>query len=335
MSDEPIQRTECHRLRKTQAETSKHQEGQVKTSEGKISGQSDLASDGVSPPLVYIPYGQNPLKHWARCSLLKGSFTLENIQIHEHGFTVQCNSLSDGSQPDQFLDIERGNIRGFSSKAARRLRQHLIENWGGEHSHPFAITLTTHEIYTPEQWRSGVKRFREYLARKHPQWAACWRVELQKRKTPHLHCVFYFDADLSAAVVKVMLTQLWLKALREEESSAAWLYAVHVKDLKGASAWVIYCTLHDSKHKKEQLGWIGKQWGVWNRKAWCPRPAVRKSEFTQDQRVVFYRRLRAHSRNRYMTKSGKRAKPLRFVYNKNIAAFAMDSKVTIQLLRGI
>ena len=157
-------------------------------------------------------------------------------------------------------------------------------------------------------------------------------MELQKRKTPHLHCVFYLDQCFPDSLVKVTLTRLWLKAFREESSNAAWQYAVSVKDLSGESGWVIYCTLHDSKHKREQLGWVGKQWGIWNRKSWEPRPALTAGTFTHRQRVIFCRRLRNWSKGRF---KGKRVKALRFMATRNIAAFCMDSKTTGQLLREI
>jgi len=315
--------------------------------------QIDPTGEGVtveSPPpvgvdsalegsLVYPPYGQEPLSDWPQSPLnpcqnplAKGSYTPDLITIHPHGFSVQCAQINDGEQPDHLKDIERGNIGGFSAAASRRLRQFMLTNWGGDHSFPFAVTLTTHNIYTPEQWRSSIKRFRSKLAEDHPQWAACWRVELQKRKTPHLHCVFYLDQCFPDSLVKVTLTRLWLKAFREESSNAAWQYAVSVKDLSGESGWVIYCTLHDSKHKREQLGWVGKQWGIWNRKSWEPRPALTAGTFTHRQRVIFCRRLRNWSKGRF---KGKRVKALRFMATRNIAAFCMDSKTTGQLLREI
>ena len=301
---------------------------------------ADSASDSS---LVYPPYQQDPHKHWAQSpkilgsnSLGKGAYIPDQITIHEHGFSVQCARLNDGEQPDHLRESERGKITGFSDKSARRLRQHMLTNWGGEDSQPFAVTLTTRQTHTPERWESAVKRFRSALARKHPDWAACWRVELQKRKTPHLHCVFWIpkstEANYCVSWYQYKLTELWLKAIGEEEDMHSWQYAVSVKDLTGSTGWVIYCTLHDSKHKKEQLGWKGRQWGIWNTKAWKPRPALSEETFTPEQRVILCRRLRKHSRNRI---KGQRSKPLRFYATRNISAFCMEFKTLRQLLRGL
>jgi hypothetical protein len=295
-----------------------------------------FASDS---PLVYAPYQHNPLPERDRCPqiscqnpLAKGGLIPDQITIHEHGFSVQCGRWNEGNQPDHLVDVERGKIDGFSSKSARRLRQHMLTQWGGKDSHPFAVTLTTRQIHTPERWESALKRFRTTLARKHPDWAACWRVELQKRKTPHLHCVFWFPEVKHVTWVQYHLTELWLKAIGEDEDQHSWTHAVSVKDLTGATGWVIYCTLHDSKHKKDQLGWKGRQWGIWNKKAWEARPALTETRFTPEQRVTLCRRLRKHSRNRI---PGKRSKPLRFYSTRNISAFCMDASILRQILRGI
>lgn len=325
--------TECQQ---DQPEAQKGATGEGVTAESPPPVGALSASDS---PLVYPPYQHNPLPDWAqspkvRCinPLVKGALIPDQITIHEHGFSVQCGRWNDGKQPEHLRDVERGKITGFSDKSARRLRQFMLTNWGGEGSHPFAVTLTTRQIHTPERWEGALKRFRTTLARKYPTWAACWRVELQKRKTPHLHCVFWFDEVKHVSWVQYYISELWLKAIGEQEDMDSWTYAVSVKNLTGASGWVIYCTLHDSKHKKEQLGWKGRQWGIWNKKAWKPRLAVTETTFTPEQRVVFCRRLRKHSRNRI---KGKRSKELRFYATRNIAAFCMDSKVTAQLLRGI
>ena len=292
-----------------------------------------FASDS---PLVYPPYQHNPLKHWAESRQGKGAFSEEKIIIHDHGFSVQCARWNDGNQPEHLTGIKRKKISGFSDKSARRLRQFMLTSWGGENSHPFAVTLTTRQMHTPEGWESALKRFRTALSRKHPEWAACWRVELQKRKTPHLHCVFWIPkstvANYSVSWYQYKLTELWLKAIGEEEDMHSWTHAVSVKDLSGASGWVIYCTLHDSKHKKEQLGWKGRQWGIWNKKAWVARPPVHEAVFTQRQRIELCRRLRNWSRGRF---KGKRVPPLRFVFSQNIAAFCMDASTLRQILRGI
>lgn len=287
-----------------------------------------------SVPLVYAPYQHNPHKHWAESrskNLPSGvSFSRPYLKIYPHGFCLTKAAPLENEQPEHLKDNPRGEIQGFSNKSASRLREFMMTHHV-EGYYPYAVTLTTQEVYDPQQWESIVKRFRTSLARKHEDWAACWRVELQKRKTPHLHCVFWLPQCAPAHVWKIQLTQLWIKATKED-TSAVWEFSVHVRDLTGSSAWMIYCTLHDSKHKKDQLGWKGRQWGIWNRKAWHKREPLTEGEFSREQRIVFIRRLRMWSRGRY---AGKRVKPLRLNCDRNLPAFAMDSAILKQLLRGI
>jgi hypothetical protein len=44
--------------------------------------------------------------------------------------------------------------------------------------------------------------------------------------------------------------------------------------------------LHDGKHKAEQLGWKGKQWGIWNGRRLQTRPAVVVELTEQEHRML-------------------------------------------------
>lgn len=297
-----------------------------------------------SEPLVYVTYQHNPDKHWSESSQNSCLKALESdnigrnvlksspasMAIYPHGFSYRSEKLLDQEQPDNLKETSRGEIKGFSKQSASRLREFMLTHHK-EGAHPFAVTLTTQGIYEPAEWETIVKRFRSSIARKHPDWAACWRVELQRRKTPHLHCVFWLDQAAPAHVWKVPLTRLWIAATKED-SVDVWKYSVHVKDLADHDAWMIYCTLHDSKSKQAQLGWKGRQWGIWNRKAWDRREPLTSGTMTERERVEFMRRLRAYSRRRY---KGKLVKPLRVRFDSNLPAFVCDSRVVGQLLRGI
>ena len=82
----------------------------------------------------------------------------------------------------------RGDIVGFSNEAAARLKRAFMElHVPG--SALVAFTLTTHRILSPEEWRAARKRFR--IAVKKRGWAGIWRVELQRRKTPHEHVAMW------------------------------------------------------------------------------------------------------------------------------------------------
>lgn len=165
-------------------------------------------------------------------------------------------------------DNKRGEIEGFSHEAARRLREwFMVQKVEG--SSLWAITLTTHANFAPDEWRAVMKRFRNAV--KFNGWAGCWRVELQKRKAPHAHVAFWLPPGVGLDDV----SKLWLQSTGEENDLAARAHAVEGREIPAdETGWAVYMGLHDGKHKAEQLGWKGKQWGIWNREAFSERKPV-------------------------------------------------------------
>ena len=305
-------------------------------------GPAAPASDSL-PPLVSCPYGHNPHKQRASGrvihadSLAAPVFRPTSLKIHPDGFEWRPESLSTGEQPEQLKDAFRGEIKGFSAKASGRLRQWLVENWSAAPScrNPFAVTLTARTAFSPSEWRSVVKRFRQTLSRKCPAWAWCWRVELQRRGTPHLHCILWAPA-IEARMLYPQIRGWWLQATRETGDQASRQHAVKLRDIDGGqgSGWMVYCAMHNSKANGAQLGWIGKQWGLWNVSAWAPRPASAVVVGPPaPARLAFVRRLRRWSRGR----TG-RAKPLappwRVQAHHTIRRCIPEAAV-VQLLRGL
>ena len=82
---------------------------------------------------------------------------------------------------------ERGEIVGWSKNSRRRLRDWLLVNQpvGGV---VIAATLTVPgEPVNPDDWRKLMKLFTTKLIR--AKVGLVWRLELQKRGQPHLHCL--------------------------------------------------------------------------------------------------------------------------------------------------
>ena len=292
-------------------------------------------------PLVLAPYGHIPLKQWAsgrskissNHPLLIPAVSEPRVEIYPYGFSWRQARFCDQKQPDHLKDTTRGEITGLSSKATRRLRELMLTTYR-EGCDPHAVTLTTHTWLSPEAWRSMVKRFRMLLRRKLPDWPAVWRVELQLRKTPHLHCLWWAPSELPVEVVKEVIEGLWLKACREDKDRHSRNHAVKVRLLDGPG-WLRYCTCHDTKHKQEQLGWLGKQWGVWNEKALQDRPPTTEGEVTEEDLVKLCRALKQHSRRRFKRKDGRLDKPKQFHANRNKIAYCMASDTIASIFRVI
>ena len=103
-------------------------------------------------------------------------------------------------------------------------------------------------------------RFRIALRRKAPRSSMVWRVELQKRGVPHLHCLLWCASPEDVDTVRAA----WLAALRIADNKHARRYAVKIEQDRGGDTWGRYLLAHTVKHKREQLGWKGRQWGVFN-----------------------------------------------------------------------
>jgi hypothetical protein len=165
-------------------------------------------------------------------------------------------------------DTQRGAIEGFSPEAARRLRSWFMTQ-KVDGSKLWAVTLTSHANFSPDEWRAVMKRFRNSVV--FNGWAGVWRVELQRRKAPHAHVAFWLPPSVTLADVSA----LWLQSTGEEHDLAAREHAVEGREIPAdETGWAVYMGLHNGKHKEAQLGWKGKQWGIWNREAFSERKAV-------------------------------------------------------------
>ena len=202
-------------------------------------------------------------------------------------------------------DVSRGDITDFSAKAARRLREAFFTLYAPECC-LWAVTLTTHAIFSPNEWRATMKRFRVAVQRR--GWAGIWRVELQKRKAPHAHVAFWLPVGCSIDSVR----DLWLTATGERHDAEAIKHAVHGREIpQDESGWAIYLGLHSGKHKESQLGWLGKQWGIWNQAALVERVPVELSL-----------RPREHALLLRILRNLETAEKMRFEKNKSLKEMA-------------
>lgn len=194
----------------------------------------------------------------------------------------------------------RGKLTGkVSSASFRRLRKWCIQHdiigdcWG------ITLTVPGLDILPLEQFKS--------IHHKLCVWAndnrvpLVWRVELQKRGQPHLHCVVFSGVT---TVLKLFLQ--WfnlldslapvynLELIKSGQSdivsiSRAFLFgsehAIDLQELRGDYRAWRYLVSHMSKGKVDQLGFAGRNWGVCNRNLFYDQHA---SVFDLDD-IAFYR----------------------------------------------
>lgn len=95
--------------------------------------------------------------------------------------------------------------------------------------------------------------------------------------------------------------------------------------LDGVKSGIAYLASHTTKHKQEQLGWKGKQWGYLGQK-WLSEPSALRLEtsggLSIDERIRAYRLIRRWvKRNRYLTDWLKVCKPRRLVVGDGVEVF--------------
>lgn len=221
--------------------------------------QNSMLFEGVRAP-----------KHW--------------VEIHPSGVIVRYDSGQPKKAPKGGI---RGEIEGFSDKASRRLKEFCVRH-EVPGAIPVSVTFTTHRLLNANEWRKVMKRMRMRVLRE--DWAGIWRVELQRRKTPHLHASLWLPEELvSAGRWMPAVRDAWLECTGETNDPDARRVAVRGRVIDGPG-WAVYMALHDGKHKAEQLGWLGKQWGVWNREKFKARqPSCWSGEIPDDDHRLLLR----------------------------------------------
>lgn len=175
---------------------------------------------------------------------------------------------------------KRGDITTFSYGSARRLRECLaMASPKQEGLIPFGVCLTIPgAVLAPSVVREIWHDFVVQVKRTLPALPFVWRIELQRRKQAHWHLIAWAEplkqpdgSPLPFSTQIETLTNIWQKAvlkrccaLSERTFCGFILHGVQVRPLLGSSATGIvgYLCEHESKHKQEQLGWQGRQWGV-------------------------------------------------------------------------
>ena len=182
-----------------------------------------------------------------------------------------------GERRKGFLGVrhkrEKGDISAFSAASCARLRRALCVLRPAFDCRICGLCLTIPgAVLQPSYLRQVWHLFRVRVSQKlSVPWV--WRIELQKRKQAHFHLVVYGrgfeDAftlrELWEQVIKSKILDRGIITAREYRDFLR--HGVRVDDLSACrSAGVVgYLCDHQSKHKQDQLGWVGRQWGVVNR----------------------------------------------------------------------
>lgn len=162
---------------------------------------------------------------------------------------------------------KRGKITSFSRASSLNMKRKLLTLpsvtglWG--------ITLTIKKsLYNgdPESVRLFWNRFNFNLKNRCKRGLITldchfiWRIELQKNKTPHWHILFHgaqFEDVLQFKDCYLRQLKLFFNYDAPDDG-----IAVNIRFCDTSEKALEYISSHATKHKRDQLGWQGRQWGI-------------------------------------------------------------------------
>jgi hypothetical protein len=224
------------------------------------------------------------------------------LRIYPNGTITDRGSLEKNTQPTATkrprTKKKRGPVTEFSKASGSRLRRELAQTCGPDGGVCFGATLTVPgPNITIEEWRRLWKAF-YCRVRRMDEAGLIWRIELQERGQPHIHCICWGRRKVVAARLKEHWLEClrilgpyegpadikfessvtigkdhgefkpgWAKVTSREYWPGAYEHAVKIDGLdeKDDIKWWRYLAAHTSKSKQAQLGWKGRQWGKVNK----------------------------------------------------------------------
>jgi len=211
------------------------------------------------------------------------------IAIEKQGQVVRMVNLTSKKAPPA-KPSKRGKVTSFSRKSRRRMID-LMARLDLKDKRVVFLTLTFHYTHSAQETKAAFKRFLAHVAYHYPNASGIWRVEFQKRSTPHYHLIlidlpFWKHKDLRAT---------WMKCTREDNSGARieWIHSermcmfyVSKYCAKTYDEESITLFINAPYQQKGEEKWTGRVWGVINR---CSIPfAPREVAVCVDEELFAY-----------------------------------------------
>jgi len=275
------------------------------------------------------------------------SFWNPTVKFYPHGILQQRANFSLPERTDKQVQSRRGCISSFSRHSALRLRKALLTYSLPDNLNCVMVGLTLTLPWVVKDgidfdlvisdYKSAFNRFGVSFNRKFPNSSAIFRHELQTRKMPHCHLVFWlsdFDFHLRSKGrysnlndLRAIIHSLWSRSLFVDSFSSRYDcnlsgfsgHGVRVDVLNDSVQALRYICDHASKHKKSQLGYKGKQWGFLRRKMFVPVEPFEYRFETDDDLICFNRHVSKVCRYRINEKLSRRC------CNKSVLFIAQSS----------
>ena len=157
----------------------------------------------------------------------------------------------------------RDQIKGLSKGSRRRL-VHLINSFGPVNQ-SFFVTFTMREASENfKEWKAWLNRVLTSMRKAFPTISGIWRLEFQKRGTPHFHLLLFTNELTDIKVLRGKLKTYWSNAIGKQNTSFHSCKVEKVKDVKKSG---FYLAIYQAKNEQDRTDIpTGKTYGIINRK---------------------------------------------------------------------
>lgn len=158
---------------------------------------------------------------------------------------------------------KRKLIQGLS-KGARRKLVFLINSLAPVQN-GFFVTLTMREASEDfRQWKKWLNRTLTGLRYHYPKLSGIWRLEFQKRGTPHYHLLLFPNADLDQKALLTTIRQYWSSAVGKQNIGYMGCKVEKIRNIRKSGFYLAIYQTKDEQDRKDIP--TGRVWGIINRK---------------------------------------------------------------------
>jgi hypothetical protein len=182
----------------------------------------------------------------------------------------------------------RQQVKGLSKDSRRRLVK--LINSLGESPEAFFVTLTMRTASENfKEWKKWLNRTLTAMRYRYPELSGIWRLEFQKRGTPHFHLLVFTNGQYPIKAFRASLRKYWSNAVGQHNTS--FIHGVKVEKVRDVKKSGFYLAIYQAKNEQDRTDIpTGKTYGVINKDK-LPVAQYSGGEFNSIQFNVWCKRL--------------------------------------------
>jgi len=183
------------------------------------------------------------------------------VEIYENGTRIRPAKFRARHKFYREKPNTRGNVKGFSRWSRRRLMAVLGSIEVSKYGLPIFVSNTYHHQWERRNFKRDLKVFFQRIKRLYPSIDYLWRAELQKRRAPHFHVIFFPQKTL--VIDNKKIENVWLDIVDpgsvDRHFQRFGSKILVLKNFRHLSSYVSKYVAKLDPEKQENP--IGRQWG--------------------------------------------------------------------------